>query len=67
MSLDHRARRLPMTGRSIPHVLGKLSKEEEPLIAQAIQDAVAAVQCLLEESIDVAMNRYNVIGNQTGN
>jgi peptidyl-tRNA hydrolase len=44
-------------------VLGKFSKEEEPLIAQAVQDAVAAVQCLLEESIDVAMNRYNVIGN----
>ena len=54
-------------GRSIPHVLGKFSKEEEPLIAQAVQDAVAAVRCLLEESIDVAMNRYNVIGNQTGN
>ena len=48
---------------SVPHVLGKFSKEEEPLIAQAIQDAVAAVQCMLEENIDVAMNRYNVIGN----
>ena len=54
-------------GDSVPHVLGKFSKEEEPLIAQAVQDAVAAVRCLLEESIDVAMNRYNVIGNQTGN
>ena len=54
-------------GPSVPHVLGKFSKEEEPLIAQAVQDAVAAVRCLLEESIDVAMNRYNVIGNQTGN
>ncbi len=50
-------------GPSVPHVLGKFSKEEEPLIAQAVQDAVAAVQCMLEENIDVAMNRYNVIGN----
>ena len=50
-------------GQSVPHVLGKFSKEEEPLIAQAVQDAVAAVHCMLEESIDVAMNRYNVIGN----
>ena len=33
------------------------------LIAQAVQDAAAAVQCMLEESIDIAMNRYNVIGN----
>lgn len=48
---------------SIPHVLGRFSKEEEPLIAGAIQDAVAAVQLILEENIDVAMNRYNVIGN----
>ncbi len=54
-------------GESVPYVLGKFSKEEERLIAQAIQDAVAAVHCMLEESIDVAMNRFNVIGNSTGN
>ena len=49
-------------GPSVSHVLGRFSKEEESLIAQAIQDAVAAVRCMLEENIDVAMNRYNVIG-----
>ena len=54
-------------GESVPHVLGKFSKEEEPLIAQAVQDAVSAVHCMFEESIDVAMNRFNVIGNSTGN
>ena len=54
-------------GESVPHVLGKFSKEEEPLIAQAVQDAVLAVHCILEESIDVAMNRFNVVGNSTGN
>ena len=54
-------------GDSVPHVLGKFSKEEEPLIAQAVQDAVSAVHCMLEESIDVAMNQFNVIGNPTGN
>ncbi|MDA1128207.1 MAG: aminoacyl-tRNA hydrolase [Chloroflexi bacterium] len=53
----------PGGAESIPHVLGSFSKEEEPLIAQAVQDAAAAVQCMLEESIDIAMNRYNVIGN----
>ena len=51
-------------GDSIPHVLGRFSKDEEPLIAQAIQDAVSAVECMLEENIDIAMNRFNVIGNQ---
>ncbi len=55
------------SGESVPHVLGKFSKEEEPLIAQAVQNAVSAVHCMLEESIDVAMNRFNVIGNSTGN
>ena len=55
------------SGESVPHVLGRFSKEEEPLIAQAVQDAVSAVHCMLEESIDVAMNRFNVIGNSTGN
>ena len=52
---------------SIPHVLGKFSKDEEPLIAQALQDAAAAVQCMLDQNIDIAMNRYNVVGNQHGN
>ena len=53
----------PQGGESIRHVLGKFSKTEEPLIAQAVQDAAGAVQCMLEENIDIAMNRYNVIGN----
>ena len=52
---------------SIPHVLGKFSKEEEPLIAKAIQDASGAVLCMLDENIDIAMNRYNVVGNRPGN
>ena len=51
---------------SIPHVLGKFSKEEEPLISQAVQDAVGAVRCMLEVNIDIAMSRYNVAGNHQG-
>ena len=53
--------------QSIPHVLGKFDKNEEPIIARAIQDAVEAVRCMLESNIDIAMNRYNVAGNQDGN
>ena len=48
---------------SIPHVLGKFREDEEPLIAQAVQDADSAVACMLENNIDIAMNRFNVIGN----
>ena len=46
----------------IPHVLGKFNKEEESLIANAVQNAVEAVKCILEEDIDTAMNRYNTAG-----
>ena len=49
---------------SIPHVLGKFSTEEEKLMPKAIQAAVGAVECLLDENIDIAMNRYNVIGDR---
>ena len=47
----------------IPYVLGRFSEIEEPLIAHAVQNSVSAVKCMLEENIDVAMNRFNVIGN----
>lgn len=57
----------PESGESsVPHVLGKFSKEEEPLISQAVQDAEAAVRCILGINIDIAMNRYNVVGNPQG-
>ena len=51
---------------SIPHVLGKFSKDEEPLVSQAVQDAAEAVKCMLESNIDIAMNRYNIIGKNEG-
>lgn len=52
----------PQNGYSIPHVLGRFTKDEEPLIAQAVRDSVAAIECILEENIDIAMNRFNRIG-----
>ena len=47
---------------SIPHVLGKFNDQEEPIIAQAVLNAVRAVYCLLESDIDNAMNHYNTAG-----
>ncbi len=43
----------------ISHVLGQFSEEESTVIAKAVKEVVAAVDCLLEENIDVAMNRFN--------
>ena len=49
---------------SIPHVLGKFSEVEEPMISQAVQKGAGAVGCLLEYGIDITMNQYNVVGAQ---
>ena len=51
---------------SVPHVLGKFSRMEEPVVTQSVHDALRAIQCMLEENIDIAMNRYNIVGTQPG-
>ena len=46
-------------GGSVGHVLGRFGADEQPIAAAAIVRAAAAVECLLAEGIDIAMNRYN--------
>ena len=41
------------------HVLGGFTDEEAGPISSAVERAAAAVQCLLSDGIDAAMNRYN--------
>ena len=41
------------------YVLGKFADDEAEAIAGAVERAAAAVQCVLEENIDAAMNRFN--------
>ena len=43
----------------ISYVLGQFSEEEYPVITETVNRVAAAVDCLLEESIDVAMSRFN--------
>ena len=49
----------PGMSGSVDHVLGRFSAEEAPAVNDAITRAAEAVECLLSEGIDVAMNRYN--------
>jgi PTH1 family peptidyl-tRNA hydrolase len=49
----------PLGQDPISHVLGRFSEEESLVIARAVKRVAAAVDCLLEEDIDVAMNRFN--------
>ena len=41
------------------YVLGKFDGRESEAIAEAIERAVGAVLCLLEENVDAAMNKFN--------
>ncbi|MCH7605968.1 MAG: aminoacyl-tRNA hydrolase [Chloroflexi bacterium] len=43
----------------ISYVLGHFSEEEYPVITETLNRVAAAVDCLLKENIDVAMNLFN--------
>lgn len=48
-----------MKGGQVSHVLNRFTDEEAPEITDAIQRVADAMECLLEENITVAMNRFN--------
>ena len=51
---------LPSMGQdTVNYVLGHFSEEETPVVAEAIERVVEAVDCLLQEGIDAAMNNFN--------
>jgi PTH1 family peptidyl-tRNA hydrolase len=41
------------------HVLSGFQKEEVPIIEKAVLNAADAMECILREGIDIAMNKYN--------
>ena len=43
----------------VAHVLSRFSESEAPEIARIVEQAAAAIDCLLESGIDTAMNRFN--------
>ncbi len=51
----------PLEQNPVAYVLGRFSGEEETIVARAVESVVAAVDCLLGESIDEAMNRFNTL------
>lgn len=46
-------------GGAVGHVLGRFTETEAAAVDDSIQRAAAAIECLLTENIDTAMNRYN--------
>ncbi|MBD5501840.1 MAG: aminoacyl-tRNA hydrolase [Lachnospiraceae bacterium] len=43
------------------YVLGRFGKEEEKILAESRTDAVLAVETIMEDGIDKAMNKYNTV------
>jgi PTH1 family peptidyl-tRNA hydrolase len=43
----------------IQHVLGKFLPGERPILAEAVERAIQAVDCLQSHGIDAAMNQFN--------
>ena len=44
---------------SIDYVLSKPTKDEKPLIEEAINNAVEALKVILKNNFDIAMTRFN--------
>ena len=51
----------PLGQETIPFVLGGFTQEESDLVARSVELTAEAVDCLLQENIDTAMNRFNSI------
>lgn len=49
------------------YVLGRFPSEERNLVDEAIREAAKAVEVILDEGIEAAMNRYNAKKKETGN
>ena len=41
------------------YVTGQVTEKEAPVLAEAVRDAAAALECIITDGIDIAMNRFN--------
>lgn len=51
--------RPPADWETVHYVLGRFSPEEAPVITQAIAQAAEAVECIVKEGFNKAMNKFN--------
>lgn len=49
----------PEGGDLVRHVLGRFSKEDEKVVGEVLDYAVEAVELIISDGVDAAMNRYN--------
>lgn len=41
------------------YVTGQVTDKEAPVLAKAVKEAAAALECIITDGIDIAMNRFN--------
>lgn len=46
-------------GDALNHVLGQFSADDSEKIREAIKNLIPAVKCIVQDGVDLAMNRYN--------
>ncbi len=46
-------------GDAIGHVLGRFTAQEAPMIGDALERAVEAIDCIVQLGLETAMNRFN--------
>lgn len=49
----------PEHGSVTDHVLGRFTRDEEPIIARVLDAAADAIEMILDEGVDAAKNRFN--------
>ena len=49
----------PAEGDAVDHVLGSFTREEREIFENAIPRAAEAVEVVLSDGVEVAMNRFN--------
>ncbi len=51
----------PQNGQPLAdYVLGRFSKDDQNLLVPVVRDAVSAMEVMIKDDVDLAMNRYNI-------
>lgn len=51
----------PENGQNLAdYVLGRFSKAEQEVLIPIVKDAVSAIETIIKDDVDLAMNRYNI-------
>ena len=51
----------PANGQNLAdYVLGRFTKDEQEVLIPVVKDAVSAIETMIKEDTDLAMNRYNI-------